>query len=133
MSLLEAAAWIGAGLSALGLTDYLRARVVQPGTRMLTTAIVERMARQWFGLKHSANLAVENRNLERELAAQTRTINRLLAALEVASRVDSMIGSSSPRTDSPLAARPKRSARPAKSSRRRGTSATKPTASSPDS
>lgn len=133
MSLLESAAWIGAGLSALGVTDVVRARLLQPGTKTIVMALAERAARQWFGLKHSANQGMQIRALEREVAAQTRTINRLLAALEVASRLNSMIGSSSPFTASDSDKPQKRPARRAKSSRKRAKPETGPTAPSPDS
>lgn len=131
--MLDAAAWIGAGLSALGLTDFVRVKWVRPGTRMVATALAERAARQWFGLKHSANQGMQIRALEREVAAQTRTINRLLAALEVASRLNSMIGSSSPFTDSDSDKPRKRPARRARSSRKPAKPETGPTAPSPDS
>lgn len=119
MSFPESLAWIGAALSALGLTDYARVKLVQPGTKMLATAIAERAARQWFGLRHSANQAKKISDLEREVAAQTATINRLLAAFERTSQINSMIASSSLSTDSATSKPPKRSARRGRSSQRR--------------
>jgi hypothetical protein len=100
---------------------------------MLATVIAERAVRQWLGLKHAVDQAVEIRDLKREVTAQTTTINRLLVALEVASRINSMTGSSSPSTASDSAARPPKSARPARSSRKRVKRAPRRTPPSPGS